>query len=327
MARYLGVDGGGTKTAFVLLADDGTELASVEGPSSYHLEYGMDHVRRVLTEGVAAVTERAGISPGDIDQAFFALPGYGESSHDTPLLDRVPAAVLGHDRYTCDNDTVAGWAGSLAGADGVNIVAGTGSITYGERDGRGVRVGGWGELFGDEGSAYWIGLEALAAFGRMSDGRAPRTLLHERVRAVTGIGDDLDVIDVVFRQWDRSRGRIAALAPTVTGAAEDGDDTAAGILDRAARHLVDLVDATTRRLGYGAGETVPVSWSGGVFRAEPVRSRFASLLAAAEPAYDLRTPRFSSHVGAALYAAKTAGRPLGPDALARLDAGRPVEAR
>ncbi|MEI9903464.1 MAG: BadF/BadG/BcrA/BcrD ATPase family protein [Asticcacaulis sp.] len=66
---------------------------------------------------------------------------------------------------------ICGWAGSLAGADGINIVAGTGSIGYGERLGRGARAGGWGEVFSDEGSAYWIAVQGLAAFARMSDGR------------------------------------------------------------------------------------------------------------------------------------------------------------
>ena len=89
------------------------------------------------------------------------------SSNSTPS----PRGVLGHDRYSCDNDMVCGWAGSLAGEDGINVISGTGSMTYGERQGVGHRVGGWGELFGDEGSAYWIAAQGLNAFSRMSDGR------------------------------------------------------------------------------------------------------------------------------------------------------------
>ena len=71
-------------------------------------------------------------------------------------LDAMPAALLGHRRYRCGNDMVCAWAGSLGGEDGINIVAGTGSIGYGERAGASARAGGWGEVFGDEGSAYWI---------------------------------------------------------------------------------------------------------------------------------------------------------------------------
>ncbi|WIB64674.1 BadF/BadG/BcrA/BcrD ATPase family protein [Curtobacterium sp. MCBD17_040] len=324
MAVFLGVDGGGTKTAFVLLDDDGRELGAVEGASAYHLEHGLPHVRQVLVEGVAAVTAAAGTTADAITYAFIAIPTYGEASHEVAVLDELPAQALGHDRYRCGNDMIAGWAGSLADADGINVVAGTGSLTYGERAGASSRVGGWGELFGDEGSGYWIGLEALFAFARMSDGRLPRTSLHDRVREAVGVETDLDMIDVVLTRWGRSRGRIASLSRLVVEAAQDDDAAATRIVERAVDHLVELVEATKRNLGFGADEPVPVSYSGGVFRAELVRSGFERALRARSDRYDVRSPRFPSDIGAALHAAKLAGQPLGEAALARLSAGRTV---
>lgn len=89
------------------------------------------------------------------------MPGYGEVSAGIPVLDAAPHPKLGHERYACDNDMVCGWAGSLGGADGINVISGTGSMTYGEHRGCGTRVGGWAELFGDEGSAYWIATRVL----------------------------------------------------------------------------------------------------------------------------------------------------------------------
>jgi N-acetylglucosamine kinase-like BadF-type ATPase len=329
MSIYLGIDGGGTKTAFVLLDDDGRELGSVEGPSSYHPEHGLEHVENVLVDGVTEVVARAGVGADRIDFAFVAIPTYGEASHEIAVLDALPARALPRIPYRCGNDMVAGWAGSLAYSDGINVVAGTGSMTYGERAGRTNRVGGWGELFGDEGSAYWIGLEGLRAFSWMSDGRLPRTSLYEDVRAATGVEEDLDVIDVVFTRWGRSRGRIAALAPIVVAAAAQGDDMAERIVEQAVGHLVGLVETTTRALGFEAGEAIPVSYSGGVFRADTIRSAFARSLSARAGAgmgaYELRTPRFSSPIGAALYAAKLAGRPLAPEALERLAAAQQPE--
>jgi N-acetylglucosamine kinase-like BadF-type ATPase len=318
MAVYLGIDGGGTKTAFVLVDDAGRELASARGASAYHLEHGLEGVREVFVDGVSSVVGEAGIDRDDIAFAFVAIPTYGEASREVPLLDELPARALGHDRYRCGNDMIAGWAGSLGATDGINVVAGTGSMTYGEHAGASARVGGWGEAFGDEGSGYWLGLRALTLFSRMSDGRLPRSELYRLVRSAAGVEADLDVIDVVFESWGRSRGRIAALAPLVVSAAAEGDAAAEGLLDRAAEHLVDLVDATRRRLGFEPGEPVPVSYSGGVFTADAVRSRFVRLLASRDDAYDVRAPRFSSHVGAALYAARLAGAPLSPAALERL---------
>ena len=182
MPRYLGVDGGGSKTAFALIDAEGRLLARATAPSSYYFDKGFGVVESVLAQGISEICNRAGIDPSDIDAAFFGLPGYGEASADVEQLDAVPGRVLGHDRYSCDNDMVCGWAGSLAGEDGINVISGTGSMTYGERLGTGHRVGGWGELFGDEGSAYWIAAQGLNAFSRMSDGRLARGPLYELMK-------------------------------------------------------------------------------------------------------------------------------------------------
>src|SRR6266511_4061299 len=216
---FLGVDGGGTKTAFALLRGDGTLLASALAPSCYYLGQSIDLVEQVLRTGVDAVCGDAGVTPAAITHAFFGLPGYGEVSGDVDTLDAIPARVLGHDRYGCDNDTVAGWAGSLGAVDGVNVVAGTGSITYGAHDGRGLRVGGWGELFDDEGSAYWIAIRGLSAFARMSDGRLPSGPLRRILAAHLDLGADLDLVDVVLNRWQGDRATIASLARVVTQAA------------------------------------------------------------------------------------------------------------
>ena len=149
MARYLGVDGGGSKTAFALIDSDGHVLARATAPTSYYFNDGFDVVERVLAQGVTDICTQAHIETSDIDAAFFGIPGYGEASGDIEELDAVPGRVLGHDRYSCDNDMVCGWAGSLAGEDGINVISGTGSMTYGERQGLGHRVGGWGEQSGN----------------------------------------------------------------------------------------------------------------------------------------------------------------------------------
>src|SRR5690348_15611865 len=147
--RYLGVDGGGTRTRFCLITAEGELRGTAEAESSAYFAHadGIAHVADVIRTGVEQLDGGA-----DADFAFFALSGYGEVTADTPTLDDAPLTVFGHDRYRCDNDMVAGWAGSLAARDGINVVAGTGSIAYGEHGGGRARAGGWGEQFGDEGS-------------------------------------------------------------------------------------------------------------------------------------------------------------------------------
>ncbi|MEU1943229.1 BadF/BadG/BcrA/BcrD ATPase family protein [Streptomyces sp. NPDC020125] len=312
---FLGVDGGGTKTAFCLVDRGGQVVARAQAASSYYFSHGIELVERVLGEGVDAVCAAAELTPADIEYAFFGLPGYGEAARDLPVLNATPRAVLGHDRYACDNDMICGWAGSLGAVDGINVISGTGSMTYGERLGRGVRVGGWSEMFGDEGSAHWIAVRGLNAFSRMADGRLPEGPLAEVFRRRLDLASDLDVIDVVHKQWQGDRGRIAALSRSVAEAAGMGDEAASAILAEAGRELALLVEVTRERLEFGPDETVLVSCSGGTFGADAVLEAFATGLKSRFTHYELRHPLYEPVVGAAMYAAKIAGTPLDQPAL------------
>ncbi|MDQ0808994.1 N-acetylglucosamine kinase-like BadF-type ATPase [Streptomyces sp. B3I7] len=331
---FLGVDGGGTKTAFCLVDSTGTVRAEALGDGAYYFAEngtgGVDHVVRVLEKGIAAVCDKAGITTDGIAYAFLGLPGYGEAPRDLPALDAAPGKVLGNDRYACDNDMICGWAGSLGAVDGINVISGTGSMVYGERNGSGVRVGGWSEMFSDEGSAYWIAVQGLNAFTRMSDGRLPEGPLADALRHHLELVDDLEIIDVVLNRWHGRRSDIAGLSRSVSRAAELGDEAAAGILTEAGRELATLVDTARRRLGFTADETVPVSYSGGVFGSAAVRDAFTARLRDGDGTYDLRTPLFPPAIGAALYAAKRAGTPLDAAALTALRDGadpHPLEDR
>jgi N-acetylglucosamine kinase-like BadF-type ATPase len=320
---FLGCDGGGTKTDLVVITGDGRLAGGLRAPSTYYLSSdsrGTDLVDEVLGEAVPAVCSQAGIVPADIRFAFFGLPGYGEVSADVPLLDAAAARALRHGRFRCDNDMLCGWAGSLAGADGINVIAGTGSMTYGRRAGAGVRAGGWGELFGDEGSGYWIGIRALRAFSKMSDGRAERGPLHDVLRRQLALEADIDLVGVVLHQWRGARQHIAALAPAVREAALAGDRCAQVILTDAAAELTGLVDATRRRLGFSSGEIVPVSYSGGIFAMPEVLDGFLAGIDALAASYRVSRPRYAPVIGAALYAAALGGAPLDDAALEALPA-------
>jgi len=270
----------------------------------------LQRLRDVLADGVATVCRAAEVSANELTYAFFGLPAYGEVRSAIPSIDAAVRAALGHDRFGCDNDMVCGWAGSLGGADGINVISGTGSMTYGEHAEDRALVGGWGELIGDEGSGYWIGAQGLRAFSQMSDGRRPPGPLLDVLRDRLGLEADLDLVDVVMHRWQGSRRQVAALSPVVVDAARAGDACAAEILADAGAELAALVEATRRRLGYSDGEAVPVSYSGGVFSAIEVRDAFTRALARSAADYRLSDPLYPPVVGAALYAARLAGTPL-----------------
>jgi N-acetylglucosamine kinase-like BadF-type ATPase len=300
---YLGVDGGGTKTRFALIDGDGQLLAEAQRGTTYHPHVGLDGVRAILADGVADVLHAAGRSTADIAHAFFGLPAYGEDSHATALLQTFPEAILGHRRYTCDNDMVCGWAGSLACADGINIVAGTGSIGYGQRHGTAARAGGWGEAFSDEGSAYWIAIRGLNAYSRMSDGRLPKGPLHGILNAHFKLDNDLDICAHVYGEKASPRSDLAQLSRQVADAAGAGDAAAIAIFHDAGRELAQICDALRLALHFEAGEPVPVSYSGGAFNAgDLLLAPFGDALHAASSAFEIRLPLHAPDYGAALYA-------------------------
>lgn len=317
MTLFLGVDGGGTKTNFVLVDGDGGLAASYQGRSSDHLQIGMNGVRDVLADGLAALFRQAAIDGGGVTQAFFGLPCYGEDSDAQVLLDAMPEPLLGHRRYRCGNDMVCAWAGSLGGEDGINIVAGTGSIGYGERNGKSARAGGWSEIFGDEGSAYWIAVHGLNIFTRMSDGRLPKGPLYATLRTALGLSVDLDLCGKVMNA--HTRGSIAAMSRLVTRAAHDGDNLAIRIFDDAGRELAAIVEAVRRALEFEPGEPVPVSYSGGVFNTGTLILGPLGRHLEAQPAtYRLKAPILPPNAGAAIYSARLAGQPLSASAIRRL---------
>lgn len=321
MRVFLGVDGGGTSTELGLVTDTGEVLATHSAPTCYYpgSSEGVELVRRVLAEAVETVSGRADLAPATFDFAFFGLPGYGESSADLGALDAAPRTVLGHDRYVCDNDMVCGWAGSLGLVDGINVVSGTGSIAYARRGEVSARVGGWGEVFGDEGSGYWIAVRALQTAARMSDGRLPAGPLLPLLRERLELSTDLDLVDVVLNRWHSDRTSVAALSRVAVDAARRGDDAAARILTEAGAELAGHVMTARTRVGFTATERVRVSYSGGVFAATEVREALADALGGAGSTYELSAPRFSPIIGAALYAAHLSGQALDDAALARLD--------
>lgn len=317
---YLGVDGGGTKTALVIIDSEGSIRATHVAPGTYHVSLGLDALGKLLAAAVAATVHQAEIQTSDLDFAFFGLSGHGEDGALVDALNRVPEECMPAGSFLCGNDMICGWAGSFGCRDGINVVSGTGSICYGEHQGLTARTGGWGEILGDEGSGYSIAVRGLNLFTRMSDGRTSKGPLYALVKRRLQIADDLDLCAHVYGHLRGERARIAQLCHIVLEAAATDDQQATLILAQAADELALMVEATRRRLSFGMLEPIPVSCSGGVFEdaGKLLLKHFRTALQAQKPLYQLSRPAFSPAVGAALYAAKCHGRQLSDSALERL---------
>jgi N-acetylglucosamine kinase-like BadF-type ATPase len=285
------------------------------------VEIGAEALRAMLAQGIEATLRQGGVAASDLTFAFLGLPAYGEDQAALALLDAAPSGALRAGSYRVGNDMVCGWAGALAGEDGINIVAGTGSIAYGEYQGRSARAGGWGELFSDEGSAYWLAREGLRLFSRMSDGRSARGALYECVRRHFGLHDDLDLCGALYGKSAAQRSQFAQLSKLVAEAASAGDEQAAALFREATHELAEIVDAVRAQLQVPPALELPVSYSGGLFQLRDLLlAPLQAALTGRTRAYRFLGARLPPEAGAALQAAKLSGTRLTAGSIALLEA-------
>lgn len=263
MKYLLGIDGGGSKTNLLCLDTQGNVIGKAAVGATYYRQDGIEAVIDRLRDGIGQI-----LPAGATAAACFGMPGFGDAAELDDAAAAQIAAAFPHIRFRFENDVVVGWAGALALTAGVNIVGGTGSIAYGrDCSGKSVRCGGWHEFFSDEGSGYWLGKELLRLFSMESDGRLERTVLHEIVREGLQLKDDYDINQLTATHYVHSRKETAALQVFLAEAAKKGDPYAQECYRKSAEYLAQIVCSTVRQLDF-SGETVKISYSGGLFNLE-----------------------------------------------------------
>jgi N-acetylglucosamine kinase-like BadF-type ATPase len=184
--------------------------------------------------------------------------------------------VVDADQWLVTHDGLIALSGALAGENGIVAIAGTGSFVFGRRGERTMRAGGWGYLFGDEGSAFWIAKQGLRAALRNEEGWGGETLLHPILLNATAAKTANDILHLFYTsEWPRSR--VARLAAEVDRAAALGDQAALAILRGAGEELAEFVAAIRETL-WPSYELVSASYIGGVFRSPVVLATFKETL-------------------------------------------------
>ncbi|MEA4890622.1 MAG: BadF/BadG/BcrA/BcrD ATPase family protein [Clostridiaceae bacterium] len=309
MKGYLGIDGGGTKTQFLLADAEGHLLAAERLGGIDFTQIGMDGVQAVLEEGRASILRQAAARTGPVDITALCagLTLISEYQSWDEHCPRLLAAVFPGVSIRCVNDSIIALYGSLALKPGIHLVAGTGSIVSGrDPTGATARCGGWNEFFSDEGSCYWLGHKACEIFARQADGRLKRGPLYDILRRHLGLRRDFDLIGYYHDNLQGCREKIAALQIILAQAAAAGDSAALSAYADAARELSLMVKAVRSRLAYGVAEVVAVSCTGGLFRAgDLIRKPLQNQLP--DDQFLLSEPCFSPAAGAILGAYEQGG--------------------
>jgi glucosamine kinase len=276
MPLYLGIDAGGTKTDCAV--SNGAELlGQASGPSCKLARVGREQARENLQSVIRRACEAAHVQAEDaqhvcIGMAGASLPEAVQWAQET-IREVIPGATI----YVAGDHIIAHRA-AFGVSPGVLVIAGTGSIAFGRNQaGETARAGGWGPNVSDEGSAFWVGREAVIAALHAYDFGGDNTLLPMIARGWSVAPEE------VIRLANAAEPRFAELAIAVTEAAEKGDPTAREITTRAGQALAKLGGAVIRRLWPKAG-VVPLALSGGVLQGSArIRQAFKDAMRAEHP--------------------------------------------
>lgn len=254
---FAGIDGGGTKTAAVVVDADGVERGRAVAGSSNFAAVGPAAALHEIRVALGGAVELAG-GALPVAGVWIGLAGIGRPGDGDMLLPELSRMA---DVVQLTNDAellLSAWGTS----PGVGLIAGTGSIAL-ARDAAGQihRAGGWGHIIGDEGSGYDLGRQALQAASHAADGRGPETALLAAILDRWQLVDPSGMITQVYLNGDKAT--IAELSSLVFGCAAEGDRVARRIVARGATGLSEIAIAAANALG-SSPAAVPLALGGGL---------------------------------------------------------------
>jgi|BEDMetMinimDraft_2_1075160.scaffolds.fasta_scaffold01552_4 N-acetylglucosamine kinase-like BadF-type ATPase len=249
----VGVDAGGTHTRAIACTCDGEEIGRGRaGPANFHnvgLEVAMENVRKAVAE------------TGVKDPDFVCLGMAGLDTKRDLELVRPLAERLGK-RVRLEHDGFVTLYAQTLGEPGVITISGTGSAVVGYDKKRKIRAANMGWLLGDEGSAYWMGREALRTLTRAMQGMTKHGLMTKMMKEKVGIKTLDDLVEWAYYNGHRVS-EIAGIAQVVEMAARQGDPSALRIMSTAAKELA--YQSTKVALKVGVDKVYVV---GGVFESK-----------------------------------------------------------
>jgi N-acetylglucosamine kinase len=260
--RYVvGVDGGASKTVALIGTTDGRILGRGEtGPSNYH-NVGAVAASRAIKISVVKAQRQAGLIGRIPETAVVALAAI-DSTKDKRVVNQFVQRIRVARETFVIHDSVAALYAATHGKPGIIVNSGTGCFAAGISEaGKYARVGGWGYLIDDKGSAFDIGMKAITMAFRMMDGRTPRTKLISLLRRRFRVGMFDEILNVVYGNR-MSVEEIARLAPFVSKAARK-DKICREILKEAGISLAELACTAARLLKMTRNSFALVTVGGG----------------------------------------------------------------
>ena len=300
----VGVDAGGSKTRMIVATSAGETLAEVSGGGAAMSPGNADYCAGIIATLLAtalASAEQADTVPAAL---YAGVAGTGREAEKVALQDALSRLELA-DEVVVETDASVALADAFGDRSGVLLIAGTGSIAFGRSpSGMLARCGGWGPVFGDEGSGTWIGRRALSVVAAAHDGREPETALTGAILTAAQVNEVEQLIPWAIAA---DRETLAALAPSVLAMAMQDDVRANSIVDMAVEELVLHVRALATQLFVDDRAAFDLALSGGLLhKGSLLRKRLERRLRGAVPGVTVRAEDVDGARGAVKLALRLA---------------------
>ncbi len=263
MNMYLGIDGGGTKTAALITDESGLPLGEGTGGPGNILLNSDEVLRTSIIEACFQAQQNANLPAGipHFRSICAGVAGYTSETRRSEF-DVLLRIEISADRYRIEPDYLVAYWGATHGDPGIVVIAGTGSVAFGRNEtGTTYRADGLGYLLGDRGSGFDLGLYALRhTLNQMKEDRIDD--LSAAVLAHTGSYRQSEIIQWLYGNF--SPARVASLSPVVGQLAETGDSSARNLTSEMARRLRHTVKEVRHKLRLG--RDVPVYPLGGLWQ-------------------------------------------------------------
>ncbi|HEY6171180.1 MAG TPA: BadF/BadG/BcrA/BcrD ATPase family protein [Candidatus Kapabacteria bacterium] len=240
MNIFIGFDGGGTYSRYIVQKDEAT-------PTLHHFEESIKpskhsvihtagritaHLQEILSEEIAHICSIA-----------ISISGAGSPERKSELSHRISSTLsLPSQNVFVESDSLFGLEASYQGKDnaGIFCIVGSGSvITARTYQNTILRVGGWGKQFGDQGSAFAIGIASMRYYCLAADGLVEKGFLFDTIHS--HLESKSHELGMSIRDYIQS-GTITILeVARITLNGQRDDTVGRGIIDDAIREIVTAI--------------------------------------------------------------------------------------
>ena len=236
--RVLGIEGGGTKTEWVLArpTERGLEIEREGKLSAANLKLISDESLRTLFSGL----------PQDVTHVGAFLAGCG-TEEDRRRLRALVTQLWPKAEIAVGSDRDSAMAVAFGDGNGIAVIGGTGAAVHGRKDGRIEKAGGWGQLLGDRGGGYHLAMQGLRSVLSHYDLSHTITPLAETILQMLALNRLQDLVDWAMQADKMS---VARLAPAIFEAARNGEPEMLAIVQGGATILAEFTNAVAQRLEF-----------------------------------------------------------------------------